>query len=35
MAPHKKFNVAERGHGSQPEEKKNKGDGRKRLRCWT
>lgn len=29
-----KFNVVERGHGSYPEEEKNKGDGRKPLRCW-
>lgn len=34
VTPYKKFNLVEAGHGSHPKEK-NKGEGRKTLRCWT
>ena len=34
MALHNKFNITERGHGYQLEEKLNKGDGRKPFICW-
>lgn len=35
MGPRKKFNAIERGHGSQPEERHNKGDNKEPLRRWT
>lgn len=35
VVPHKKFNVVERGYGSQHENQQSKGNGRKPLRCWT
>lgn len=34
MAPYKKFNVADKGHGSHPGEKQSKGNGREPLQCW-
>lgn len=34
VAPYKKFNVVEKGHGPHPGEKQNKGSGRELLQCW-